>query len=122
MNGSGTAGDLIIDTARMTNTSNNSINVYLIRIAKTLPPNWQTCFCYPICLAPFVDTLPWVIPGNSTIDICPGFFSDAITPGFAIEWVRIYQVGFELSADTLIFTANTGADLNLVKVDDSSSF
>ena len=97
-----------MDTARMTNTSSNSINVFLIRIAKILPPNWQTCFCYPVCLAPFVDTLPWTIPGNSTIDICPGFFSDAITPGFAIEWVRIYEVGFENLADTLVFTANTG--------------
>ncbi|MEW6467658.1 MAG: T9SS type A sorting domain-containing protein [Bacteroidota bacterium] len=108
MNAVGDPGDLMLDTARLTNTSSAPINIYIIRILASLPPNWQTCFCYPVCLSPAVDTLPWTVPAGSTIDICPGFFSDASSPGFAIEWVRIYQVGYENNADTLVFTANTG--------------
>ena len=107
MNATGEPGDLMLDTARVTNGSSSPITIYIVRVSVNLPPGWQTCFCYPTCAAPFIDSLEWTIPGYSTIDVCPGFFSDSTTPGFGIEWVKIYQQGYESAADTLTFTATT---------------
>jgi len=99
-------GDFFLAKARVQNNSTNTITMFMERIVKNLPPNWTSCFCYPTCIAPFVDTLRFHIAPHSMDSIMPNFGTDSV-PGLGTIVVKLYQQGYESMPDTITYTGST---------------
>src|SRR5262245_14770620 len=76
----GNPGDLMLASLVITNNTSDSITILLSRIVKNLPPNWNSCYCYPECLAQDRDTFTFSIAPFSSDSIVPNFGTDS-TPG-----------------------------------------
>lgn len=99
-------GDFFYAHLKVVNNSSSTIEMFMTRVVKDLPLNWTSCFCYPVCIAPFIDTLRFDIPAFSQDSIKPNFQSD-FNPGIGTVVITLYQVGFEASIDTVTFTGST---------------
>ena len=106
LNALGTPGSFFLSRATIQNNSSSTIQLFMTRILKDLPPSWTSCFCYPECLAPFIDTLWFTIPAYSSDSIMPNYGTDTI-PGLGTIKVVLYQTGFESEKDTIVFTGST---------------
>src|SRR5262245_8728271 len=103
----GNPGDLFLASLIVTNNSNATITMHLQRIVKNLPANWTSCFCYPHCIAPWVDTLTFSIAPLSMDSIKPNFGTDSI-PGTGYITILLVQQGAESNLqDTIFFTGST---------------
>lgn len=76
------------------------------RIVNNLPGTWTSCFCYPQCVAPWIDSATFYVNGFSTDSIMPNFGTDSI-PAMATVTIVLYQVGYETMPDTITFTGTT---------------
>ena len=94
----GNPGDLFLATLIVTNNSGSDITLHLNRIVSNLPPGWTSCFCYPICIAPLIDTLTFTIPALGVDSIKPNFGTDSI-PGIGHITITLYQVGESVPSD-----------------------
>lgn len=106
LNVQGNPGDFMLSTLIVNNTSGNNITMHLKRIVKNLPTNWSSCFCYPKCLAPFIDTLTFNIAPFSMDSIKPNYGTDSV-PGIGYVTITLYQQGFSNNIDTIAFSGST---------------
>lgn len=106
LNAQASPGDFFYAHLKVVNNSSSTIQMFITRVVKELPLNWTSCFCYPVCIAPFVDTLRFDIAPFSEDSIKPNFQSD-LNPGMGTVAITLYEVGFEASVDTITFTGST---------------
>ena len=106
LNVTGMPGDFLLSGLTVTNTNATDIDIFISRIEKTLPQGWTSCFCYPTCLAPWLDTLTWHIPAGTSVDISPNFQTSAV-PGFGTVRVELINLTSGSAADTITFTGST---------------
>lgn len=106
LNAQGLPATMFLSRATIQNNSGSTIELFMKRIVKDLPPNWTSCFCYPECIAPFIDTLWIVISAYSSDSIMPNYATDTI-PGLGTIEVELYQKGYESVIDTITFTGST---------------
>ncbi len=97
----------MLSTLIVNNTSNSTISIHVERIVRNLPPNWTSCFCYPWCVAPFIDTLTFPIAPFSSDSIKPNYHTDPSIPGIGYVTITLYQVGFPNNIDTVAFSGST---------------
>lgn len=109
-NASGQPGDMLMPMIHVQNSSNEGILMHLERIVLNLPNNWTSCFCYPHCVAPWIDTMSFMIPAYSVDSVTPNFCTDSFVPGTGTVQIILYQGGFENAADTITFTGTTTAN------------
>lgn len=105
----GNPGELFLSALLITNNTGSSLTFHLNRIVKNLPANWTSCFCYPTCIAPWIDTLTFSIPPFGTDSIKPNYGTDSI-PGIGyITTVLLIQdlEGTFSPVDTIYFTGST---------------
>ena len=102
----GMPGDFLLASLAVSNPGTADIVIFINRIVKNLPPGWTSCFCYPMCVAPLLDTLTWTIPAGTSVDISPNF-QTTITPGFGIVRVELLNLTSGSVADTITFTGST---------------
>lgn len=107
LNVQGNPGDFMLSTLIVNNTSANTITMHFERIVKNIPVNWSSCFCYPACLAPSIDTLTFSIAPFSSDSIKPNYNTDLSTPGIGYVTITLYQQGFPSSIDTIAFSGST---------------
>lgn len=107
LNVNGNPGDLMYATLVVNNTGANTISIHVERIARNLPPNWSTCFCFPFCVAPFIDTLTFTIQGYSSDSIKPSFLTDSLVPGIGYVSIRLFQLDYPNNPDTVSFSGST---------------
>ena len=105
----GNPGDLFLSALLVTNNSSSDITLHLTRIIKNIPVNWTSCFCFPTCIAPWIDTLTFSIPAFGVDSIKPNFGTDPIDPGIGYITITLTQEGeSSLSpADTIYFSGST---------------
>lgn len=106
LNVTGTPGDFLLSGLTVSNPNAVDITIFINRIERTLPNGWTSCLCFPICLAPWIDTLSWTIPANSSVDISPNFQTTP-NPGFGTVRLEIANLTSGSSEDTITFTGNT---------------
>lgn len=106
LNVTGIPGDFLLTGFTVSNSNPVDITIFVERIEKTVPNGWTSCFCYPTCLAPWLDTLTWVIPANSSVDVAPNF-QTTTSPGFGTVRVEITNLTSGSAADTITFTGST---------------
>jgi hypothetical protein len=106
INAMGQPGDFLLAPIKLTNTTNQGFTIKIQRIERIIPENWSSCFCYPVCLAPFVDSMEWLVDANETITIAPNFNTDPDEPGSGYVVVKISELG-QLHADTITCTGST---------------
>lgn len=102
----GSPGDLMLSTALIQNNTSQNLTIYMKRIAKNIPSGWTSCFCYPTCIAPSIDSLTFTIPPNGTDSIKPNYGTDSI-PGFGTIVVTVTVSGHSSTVDTITFTGST---------------
>lgn len=104
----GNPGDLFLSAFVITNNTSGPLTFHLNRIVKDLPSNWYSCFCYPTCIAPWIDTLTFTIPPIGSDSIKPNYGTDSV-PGIGyITTVLLIQDGESFSpVDTIYFTGST---------------
>lgn len=107
LNAQGNPGDFLLSTLIVNNTSGNNITMHVKRIVKNLPPNWTSCFCFPVCVAPFIDTLTFNIPPYSMDSIKPNYHTDPSTLGIGYVTIILYQVDYPNNIDTVVFSGST---------------
>lgn len=106
LNVTGLPGDFLLSGLTVTNPNTTDIEIFISRIERTLPQGWTSCFCYPTCLAPWLDTLTWTIPAGTSVDISPNF-QTTLTPGIGIVRVELLNLTTGSAADTITFTGST---------------
>jgi len=104
----GNPGEMFHSALLVTNNTANPLTFHINRILKDLPPNWTSCFCYPICIAPWSDTLTFSIPPFGTDSIKPNFGTDSV-PGIGYITTVLYIQDLESFSpeDTIYFTGST---------------
>ena len=107
LNAHGSPGDFMLSTLVVNNASGSTITMHMQRIVKNLPANWTSCFCYPTCIGPLIDTLTFSIAPFSKDSIKPNYGTDPSTPGIGYITIRLYQEGFPNNIDTIAFSGNT---------------
>jgi hypothetical protein len=107
----GVPGDIFSATLTFSNTGAASINVFVDRYAKSIPPFWSSCYCYIQCADPSQDTLTLQIPAYSYVEVTLPFKNDSVNPGIATSSFKIFQVGYEVNADTIHLVASTLSNL-----------
>ena len=106
-NAQGNPGDLFRASVHVQNTNGESdIVMHLKRIVKNLPPYWTSCFCFPDCIAPWIDTMTFLLPAGVTDSIEPNFGTDSV-PGIGYITITLYQEGFPNHIDTITFSGST---------------
>ena len=108
LNVQGMPGDFMLSTLIVNNPSGAPITMHLKRIVKNLPANWTSCFCYPYCIAPFIDTLVFSISPFSSDSIKPNYGTDSL-PGIGYITIILYEEGFQNNLDTITFSGSTMA-------------
>lgn len=103
----GNPGDLMLSTLVVNNTGSSAVTLHMKRIIKNLPPNWTSCFCYPFCIAPFIDTLSFTISPFSCDSIKPNYGTDSLVPGIGYITIILYEDGFPNNIDTVAFSGST---------------
>lgn len=121
INSTGEPGYFLLAPIKLTNTTNQGFSVKIHRIERTIPETWSSCFCYPTCLAPWIDSMEWWVNAHETITIAPNFNTDPVVPGYGYVVVRIYEIGQSQYADTITCSGSTVAptavsELNREKV------
>ena len=106
LNVQGMPGDFMLSTLIVNNSSGAPITMHLKRIVKNLPPYWTSCFCFPDCIAPWIDTMTFVLPAGVTDSIEPNFGTDSV-PGIGYITITLYQEGFPNHIDTITFSGST---------------
>ncbi len=106
INATGEQGDFLLAPIKLTNTTNQGFYIKIQRIERTIPETWSSCFCYPVCLAPFVDSMEWWVDANETITIAPNFNTDPVEAGSGYVVVKISELG-QSPADTITCTGST---------------
>lgn len=105
-NSVGQPSQLFLSQVKVQNSSSEGIFMHFERIVNNLPGTWTSCFCYPFCVAPWIDTATFYVNGSSTDSIMPNFGTDSI-PAMATVTIVLYQMGYENMADTITFTGST---------------
>jgi len=113
----GYPGDFLLAPIKLTNTTSQGFNIKIHRIEKTIPETWASCFCYPSCIAPWIDSLEWWVNSNETISIAPNFNTDPAVPGYGYIVVEIQKVGQSEYADTITCTGSTLGTTAIPKVE-----
>jgi hypothetical protein len=78
-----TLGKEIVFEFLVTNTSQETITMYVKRSVETLPETWNSSLCFAYCMAPFIDS----------IATTPEFGSNPIPPGETIDFSIHIQTG-----------------------------
>jgi hypothetical protein len=112
----GKPGDFLLSKLIVNNTSANTIYIRFERFVKNLPPNWNSCFCFPTCLAPFIDTFTFSIAPFSMDSIMPNYNTDPIMPGIGYITIKLNQVGYPNNVDTIAFSGSTMQTLGISDV------
>jgi hypothetical protein len=104
---SGNPGDFMLSTLIVNNPTSSEIMISFERIEKNLPPNWTSCFCFPDCIAPWIDTMTFVINPFSCDSIKPNYGTDLTVPGIGYITIILHQVGYESIVDTVHYSGST---------------
>ncbi len=105
----GNTGDFFLAALVVHNTTGNDITLHFTRITNNIPSGWgASCFCYPTCIAPWIDTLTFLIPAFGSDSIKPNFSSNSI-PGIGFITIALHQQLGEGSFpdDTIYFSGST---------------
>lgn len=122
LNVQGNPGDFMLSTLVVNNPSASQITIHMERIVKNLPANWTSCFCFPTCIAPFIDTLTFSIAAYSNDSIKPNYGTDPNTPGIGYITIKLYQEGFPNAIDTVYFSGSTLSTSGVNEVSYASNF
>ncbi len=106
MNAVGAPGNFLLDTLLISNPGTTDITIFINRLQKILPQGWTSCFCFPICMAPWIDTLTWVIPAGGYVQLSPNF-QTTLTPGQGTIVVQITNLSSGNQIDTFNFVGST---------------
>src|SRR5688572_26277599 len=106
LNVTGNPGDFLLSGLTVSNPNPVDITIFINRIEKNIPNGWTSCFCYPTCLAPWLDTLTWTIPAGSSVDISPNFQTTSV-PGFGTVRAELWNFTSGSAVDTITFTGST---------------
>ena len=107
-NATGQPGELFLAQIKIQNNSNEGISMHFERIVNNLPGTWTSCFCYPHCIAPWIDTMSFSIAAFSLDSISPNFGTDSF-PAIADVKIVLWQEGYINNPDTITFTGSTMA-------------
>ncbi len=107
INATGEPGDFLLAPIKLTNITNQGFYIKINRIKRTSPETWASCFCYPVCLAPFIDSMEWWVDANEIISIAPNFNTDPDDPGYGFVVVGICELGHSQYTDTITCTGST---------------
>ncbi len=122
LNVQGNPGDFMLSTLVVNNPSASQITIHMERIVKNLPANWTSCFCFPTCIAPFIDTLTFSIAAFSNDSIKPNYGTDPNTPGIGYITIKLYQEGFPNAIDTVYFSGSTLSASGIDELSYASNF
>ncbi len=64
INATGEPDDFLLAPIKLTNIANQGFYIKINRIKRTSPETWASCFCHPVCLAPFIDSMEWWVDGE----------------------------------------------------------
>ncbi len=103
----GDPGMMITPDVSFYNSHSDTIEVFVNRFYKNLPPNWTSCFCFMQCHMPTEDTLHFFLAPGEKVSIGVGFSTDAI-PGVGYVKFTMEQIG-GTQKDTLSFSVSTVA-------------
>ncbi|MEX1132898.1 MAG: hypothetical protein WEC15_06710 [Flavobacteriales bacterium] len=76
----GTAGTTLTASARLTNSTDNDVQVRVVKLDVDMPAAWNSSLCMDVCYLPDVDTALIVIPAGTTQDFYYYFYS-SVEPG-----------------------------------------
>lgn len=119
LNSHASVGTFFYATMKVVNPSPVPVTMFMRRIVKDMPPNWSSCFCFPTCIAPWMDTLTFTIPAFSEDSIKPNFYQSDSIPGIGTISIELFQIGFESFIDTITFTGTTYNPAGISDVHDS---
>lgn len=71
----GTAGTTLTASARLTNSTENDVQVRVVKLEVDMPADWNSSLCLDVCYLPQVDTALIVIPAGTTQDFYYYFYS-----------------------------------------------